>query len=98
FRGTIQKTKASAMRHVPKADDIGIVHVDEIIYAPPTLAKTLGHLITVKFAAGTKPKAGEQLLLHANGWLIGETIAVESLKQEKPPATKAMLAESATDP
>src|SRR2546421_3360235 len=98
FKGTVQKAKASLMAHVPKDDAVAVVHVDEIVHAPPALARTLGHLITVKFATGTKPKVGEQLMFHANGWLFGETIAVESLKQEKPPATKAMLAESAADP
>jgi hypothetical protein len=38
------------------------------------------------------------VLFHANGWLFGDTVAVESLKQEKPAQAKTMLAERVSDP
>jgi hypothetical protein len=97
FRGTIQKAKASTMVHVPADDQVAIVHVDQIVSAPPALAKTLGQLITVKLA-GAKPKAGEKYLFHCNGWLFGESIAVEAVSQEKDAAAKTMLAAAAKDP
>ena len=98
FKGTIHKLNASNLAQVPKNEPTAIVRVDEILHAPPVLAKTLGKEITVKLAKGTKPKVGEQVLFHANGWLFGETVAVESVKQEKPAQTKTMLAERASDP
>ncbi|MDP9049642.1 MAG: hypothetical protein M3O31_02825 [Acidobacteriota bacterium] len=100
FIGTVQKLDASTLTQVPKNVPTAIVHVDEVLHAPPVLAKTLGKQITVKLAKGTKPKVGEQILFHANGWLFGDTVAVESVKQEKPSLTKTMLAErvSASDP
>jgi hypothetical protein len=98
FRGTIQKLNASLLAHVPKDVQTAIVHVDEIFQAPPAFAKTLGKQITVKLAAGAKPKTGEQLLFHANGWLFGDSVAVESLKQEKSAPGKTMLEEPASDP
>jgi len=98
FKGTIQKLNASALAHVPKNKQIATVHVDEILHAPPALAKTLGKQITVKLVKGSKPKAGEQVLFHANGWLFGDTVAVESVKQEKPDVAKTMLAERVPDP
>lgn len=100
FKGTVEKLDASNLAQVPKNEPTAIVHVDEILQAPPVLAKTLGRQITVKLAKGTKPKVGEQVLFHANGWLFGDTVAVESVKQEKPPLTKTMLAEraAASDP
>jgi len=98
FKGTIQKLGASTLAQVPKNEPTAIVHVDEVLHAPPALAKTLGKLITVKLAKGTKPKVGEQVLFHANGWLFGGSVAVESVKQEKPAVAKTMLAAQPSDP
>jgi hypothetical protein len=98
FKGTVQRLAASALTQVPKTEPTVIVHVDEILQAPPALAKTLGKQITVKLAKGTKPKVGEQVLFYANGWLFGDSVAVESVKQEKPAITKTMLAERVSDP
>src|SRR6266478_5389718 len=86
FKGTVQKLGASNLAQVPKYEQTAIVHVDEILHAPPSLAKTLGKQITVKLAKGAKPMVGEQVLFHANGWLFGDTVAVESVKQEQPAA------------
>jgi hypothetical protein len=98
FKGTVQKLGASTLAQVPKKEETAIVHVDEILHAPPALAKTLGKEITVKLAKGAKPKVGEQVLFHANGWLFGDTVAVESVKQEKPAQAQTMLAERVSDP
>jgi len=98
FRGTVVKTGASTLAQVPKHERTAIVHVDEIMHAPPALARTLGKQITVKLAAGASPKTGDQLLFHANSWLFGDSVAVEALKQEKPPAVRPLLAEAHMDP
>ncbi len=98
FKGTVQKLNASALAQVPKSEQIAIVHVDEILHAPPALAKTLGRQITVKLVKGAKPKVGEQVLFHANGWLFGDTVAVEAVKQEKPAEAQTMLTERVGDP
>jgi hypothetical protein len=98
FKGTVMKPGASTLAQVPKGEPTAIVRVDEILQAPPALAKTLGKQITVKLVKGTKPKAGEEVLFYANSWLFGDTVAVESLKQEKPAPSKAMLAERMSDP
>jgi hypothetical protein len=98
FKGTIQKRDASTLTQIPKDAKTAIVRVDEIFHAPPALAKTLGKQITVKLAEGTRPKIGEQLLFHANSWLFGDSVAVDSLKQEKPAPAKNMLDERASDP
>ena len=98
FKGTVQKLGASVLAQVPKKESTAIVHVDQILHAPPALAKTLGTQITVKLAKGAKPKVGEQILFHANGWLFGDSVAVESVKQEKPAAATTMLAARSSDP
>lgn len=98
FKGTVQKLDASVLAQIPRNEPTAIVHVDEILQAPPALAKTLGKQITVKLAKGTTPKVGEQVLFYANGWLFGDTVAVESVKQEKPTLAKTMLAERVSDP
>lgn len=98
FKGTVQKLGASALAQVPKDEPTAIVHVDEILHAPSALAKTLGKDITVKLAKGAKPKVGEQMLFHANSWLFGNSVAVESVKQEIPDQAKTMLAEKVSNP
>jgi len=98
FKGTVQKLGASALAQVPKDEPTAIVHVDEILHAPPALARTLGKQITVKLAKGAKPKVGDQVLFHANSWLFGDSVAVESVKQEVPAQAKSMLGEKTTDP
>jgi len=98
FKGTVQKLNASTMAHVPEKAQTAIVHVDEILHAPPALAKTLGKQITVKLAKGSKLKTGEQVLFYANGWLFGDSVAVESIKQERPAQAKTMLEQTVTDP
>ena len=76
FIGTVRKLGASALVQVPKSEETAIVRVDEILHAPPALAKTMGKQITVKLAKGVKPKVGDQVLFHANGWVFGDTVAV----------------------
>ena len=41
FKGTVQKVNASTLSHVPKDAHTVIVRVDEILHAPPALAKTM---------------------------------------------------------
>jgi hypothetical protein len=99
FKGTVQKLNATTLAQVPKTDETAIVRVDEIFHAPPALAKTLGKQITVKLAKGIRPKVGDQVLFHATGWLFGDSVAVESVKQEKPAlAARTMLSEGVSDP
>jgi hypothetical protein len=98
FKGTVKKLGASALAQVPKSEETAIVHVDEVLHAPPALAKTVGKEITVKLAKDSKPKVGEQVLFHANGWLFGKTVAVESVKQEAPAQASAMMAGAGADP
>ncbi len=98
FKGTVRKLGASALAQVPKSEETAIVRVDEVLHAPPALAKTVGKEITVKLAKGAKPKVGDQVLFHANGWLFGKTVAVESVKQEAPALAKAMMAGRTADP
>jgi hypothetical protein len=98
FKGTVQKPGASIMAQLSKSSETAIVRVDEILQAPAALAKTLGTQITVKLVKGSKLRTGEQVLFHANGWLFGDSVAVESVKQEKPSLSKTMLSEPTSDP
>lgn len=94
FQGAVRKLKASNM---PEIEDTGrtiIVRVDEIIQAPEALAGYVGREITVKLSKGEKVKQGGQAVFYTNGWLCGETIAVESIGHRAVEA--APLALSAT--
>lgn len=98
FKGTVQKLGASTVTQLSKSSETAIVRVDEILQAPAALAKTLGKQITVKLVKGSRVKTGEQIVFHANGWLFGDSVAVESIKQERPVLSTAMLSEQVSDP
>src|SRR5947209_18759713 len=79
FKGTVQKLKAATMPSVPVSDRTAIVRVDHVIEAPRMLSGYEGRDITVQLSKGEKVKKGEQAVFYANGWLFGESVAVESV-------------------
>jgi hypothetical protein len=82
FRGTVQKVGAATMESVPVNDRTAIVRVDQIIQAPEPFSEYAGRDITVQLSGQGKVKEGQQLIFYTNGWLYGDSIAVQSLGQE----------------
>lgn len=98
FRGTVRQAKASNVAEVENTDQTAIVRVDEVIKAPDILSNFAGQEITVKLADKEKVKKGESSVFYTNGWLFGETIAVESLGHTDIVTELAAAAASETDP
>ena len=42
FKGAVRKLKTATMKHVPVDDRTAVVHVDQVLEAPPNLAKYAG--------------------------------------------------------
>jgi hypothetical protein len=99
FQGTVKELKAATMSQVPVSDHTAVVRVDRLIQTPEALSDYAGHEITVELAPGKKVKEGETLIFHTNGWIFGDSLAVQSVKQEEasPTAVAAMSIE-AEDP
>src|SRR5437762_14251815 len=92
FQGTVLRVKAATMSEVPVSDRTVVVRVDRVIQAPEALSDYAGHEVTVQLAPGTTLKAGDTLIFHTNGWIFGDSLAVQSVKQEEasPTAVAAM--------
>ncbi len=78
FKGTVIKLKAATMPSVPITNQTVIVHVDQVLQAPKVLSGYEGKDITVQLSKGSKVKAGRQAIFYTNGWLFGDSIAVQS--------------------
>jgi hypothetical protein len=98
FQGTVQKLKAAAMQNVPVDDRTAVVRVDQVIESPKAMAGYDGQNITVRLAGRQKIKEGQQLLFHAQGWIFGDGIAVQSLSQEPIKPTHTALLSRGGDP
>jgi hypothetical protein len=79
FVGKVQKLKAANVRAVEDKTRTVIVQVEEVEKAPPGMTGYAGQEITVKLAPGENVKPAERARFYTNGWLFGETIAVESI-------------------
>lgn len=82
FNGSIKKLNASNVKQAPATGRTAIVTVDEVIEAPPNLARYAGQDITVELSSRRQLKVGDRMIFHAIGWLFGEGIAVHSLYEE----------------
>jgi hypothetical protein len=98
FQGTVQKLKAAAMQNVPVDDRTVVVRVEKTFETPRAMAGYDGQNITVRLAGRRQVKVGQQLLFHAQGWIFGDGIAVQSLSQEPIKPTHAALLRRGGDP
>src|SRR4051794_28177766 len=78
FTGTVQKLKASTVRHLPVTDQTAIVRINEIIQAPAALRHWAGQDITVTTAGRKRLAKGQQATFYAHGVAFGESIAVHA--------------------
>lgn len=78
FRGTVKELSAATMPNVPITKQTVIVHVDQVLKASKMLSGYEGKDITVQLAKGRNAKPGGQAIFYTNGWLFGESIAVQS--------------------
>jgi len=92
FRGTVRHQHATTMPDVPATDSTVVVRVDEVVQAPPALAKSVGQEVTVQLGSRERVKDGEQATFYTNGWLFGESVAVKSIGHRPLAAVPAALA------
>jgi hypothetical protein len=76
FVGTVIKTRAAVMESLA-ADNTAVVHVDRVVSAPDIFGSLGGHEITVRFKKLPALRKGTRLTFFANGWLFGDSIAVD---------------------
>jgi len=95
FKGTVIKLKGATMKQIPVNDRTAVVRVDEIVQAPPALSELTGQEITVQLGGRKKAKKGDQAVFYTNGWVFGESVAVQSLDHFPPEQTPIAMARAA---
>jgi hypothetical protein len=99
FQGTVIKLEAVTMSQVPVSDRTVVVRVDRLLQSPEALSDYTGREITVQLPPGQNVQVGQSLIFHTNGWIFGESLAVQSVKQEAAsPAAVALLSSHPEDP
>lgn len=78
FTGKVIKTKAATMQPLAASNTI-IAEVVHIINAPPMFTSVNGQQITVRFKKMPSLKAGQLITVFANGWVFGDSIAVDAV-------------------
>ena len=89
FQGTVTRLAAATMNEVPVSTSTVVVRVDRLLQAPEALSDYTGHEITVKLSDGQSVTVGESSIFHTNGWIFGESIAVQCVRLE-PASPQAM--------
>jgi hypothetical protein len=79
FQGTVKKLKAATLKGVPVSDRTVVVRVDRVIHAAEALSDYAGRDITVLLAVGERVEPGQTLIFYTNGWVFGESVAVQSI-------------------
>lgn len=80
FVGTVKELNAATMaEEVPVTQNTAVVHVDQVLQAPPMLANRDGTDITVLLRAAEQVPEGQQATFFTTGWIYGEDIAVQEV-------------------
>src|SRR5215213_3061761 len=82
FKGTVQQVRSTTVKNVEPTDQTLVVTVDQILTAPRLLAKWEGRRITVQLSGRQTAQPGQELIFHSYGWVFGDGLAVQSVRQE----------------
>ncbi len=89
--GKIIKKKAATMPDIA-SDDTLILEIETVLKAPAMFAALAGHQITVRFAKLPDLNEGTVITVYANGWIFGETVAVEAVDYTEASNKKEVVA------
>jgi hypothetical protein len=78
FTGLVTKIRAATLPEVP-TDNTIIMQIEHIIKAPPMFTSITGQQITVRFQELPSVAEGNVLTVFANGWIFGQSIAVDAV-------------------
>jgi hypothetical protein len=98
FKGTIKKLKSATMKDVPVNARTAIVKVEQIIEAPPALLDYKGQDITVQTSGRQKLKVGQEMIFHTTNCIFGDSIMVESVREESVENEQMAMLSAASDP
>lgn len=93
--GALERLGASNVSVVEDSPNLGIFKIDEILHGPAVLSGFAGKSITVLLADVATARVGEPLILFAQSWLYGESLAVVEVARIEDKERKAMKDEIA---
>jgi hypothetical protein len=79
FVGTVVKLKAVSFSAVPLSGKTAVVRVERVIEKPATVTLTEGQEVTVDLKDPTKIKEGNRATFYAEGWILGQGVAVREV-------------------
>jgi hypothetical protein len=82
FRGVVQRLEATTVSGIPTTPQTIVVRVDELLFGPPAFSGLEGSEVTVRLAGLQPVGQGDDLVFAANGWLVGDGLAVVELTHE----------------
>ena len=77
FQARVEKMGEATLPIVPVTQKTGIVVVNEVLRLPPGLGGLSGRAVTVQFKGRPSVSRGQNLLIFAQGWLYGASIALK---------------------
>lgn len=81
LEGTVVKLGAVTMAAIPPSDHNVIVNVEKVLKGPPFFRHYVGREITILFKDLSPLKVGKRFVFFANGWLLGESVALTEVDQ-----------------
>ncbi len=98
FVGKVVKPRAATMEKLA-GDNTAIVQVERVVSAPEMFRSLDGQQITARFKKASEIKRGVSMTFYANGWIFGESVAVDVVAtspEAEAPAAASMLRNAAT--
>ncbi len=89
FGGAVTAVGRNNLDGVPDEPSMAIVHVEQVMLAPPQVGDLMGHDVTVALADGPALHEGEHAIFYAAAWHYGSTVGVAELGREMSDPTAA---------
>ncbi len=93
FTGKVIKSKAATMQNIAGSNTM-ILEVVKVINAPAMFASVGGQKVTVRFKKMPVLKSGQVITVFANGWIFGDSIAVDAVGYTKETAKSTVAAKA----
>jgi len=82
-QGAVTRTGAATTPEVPVSENTIVVKVSQVHQAPKAMARLAGQEITVLVKNPAELKIGDQAVFFAQGWLVGDGVAVQEVGRLK---------------
>lgn len=87
FTGTVRQTGAVSFSAVPKSPRTIVVEVESVAAKPAAISLKKGDRVTVEARDSAALREGVRAVIYAEGWVLGEGVAVREVGHEIVPAT-----------